>query len=144
MSDFENSLRQSSRSPTNGPMESINLLMCSIAFPFLPSYRAKVGVSYFFGYGGLRMYCIGSFRCLPLSLSSREVRLDRVTNYCARVFCSPDWGFPTAEPLSCCVRGFGSRVVIRHLDLVPPLGFSQIQLAQTELAAFLVTFQEQK
>ena len=117
MSDFENSLRQSSRSLANGPMESINLLTCSIAFPLLPSYRAKVGVSYFSGYGllsssagygGLQMYHISSFCYLPLFLLSREVRSDRVTNWCSGVFCSPDWGFPTAEPLSCCVRGSGS------------------------------------
>ena len=117
VSDFENSLIQSSRSPANGPMESINLLTCSIAFPFFPLYRVKVGVSYFSGYGllsssarygGLQMYCIGSFRCLPFSLLSREVRLDRVTNWCTGVFCSPDWGFPTTEPFSCYVRGSGS------------------------------------
>ena len=41
-------------------------------------------------------------------------------------------------------EGLAPRVVVGHLDLVPPLGFSQIKLAQTELATFLVTFQEQK
>ena len=41
-------------------------------------------------------------------------------------------------------EGLVQRMVVGHLDLVPPLGFSQIQLAKIELAAFLVAFQEQK
>jgi hypothetical protein len=52
--DFENSRRQRSPRAAKGPMESKNLLMCSMALPFLPSNRAKVGVSYFSRYGSFK------------------------------------------------------------------------------------------
>ena len=52
--------------------------------------------------------------------------------------------FQPLSPFLVVYEGLAPRVVVGHLDLVPPLGFSQIQLAQIELAAFLVAFQERK
>ena len=52
--------------------------------------------------------------------------------------------FQLLSPFLVVCEGLAPHVVVGHLDLMPSLGFSQIQLAQTKLAAFLVTFQEQK